>query len=240
MEALHFEGGVADPMVISWPKGIAARGELRHQFLHATDIAPTMYDLLGVELPERQGLPADPPRGRELPFDLRERRRADSQGVRLLLDARVTGDLAQGLEGRQRPPDHRRLGDFDRDRWELYDTETDPTESHDLAAEEPEKVQELINLWFHAAGEFNGLPLLDKTAVEVLADPTRPQIAPPRDRYVYYPDAAEVPETAAVNVRNRSYSIAVEVDIESGTPPACSSRTVPASVGTASTSGTAS
>ena len=51
--------------------------------------------------------------------------------------------------------------------------------------------------------------------MEVLADPTRPQIAPPRDRYVYYPDAAEVPETAAVNIRNRSYSIAVEVDIES-------------------------
>ena len=106
-------------------------------------------------------------------------------------------------------------GHFDRDRWELYNTEEDPTESHDLAAEEPEKVQELINLWFHAAGQFNGLPLLDKTAVEVLADPTRPQIAPPRDRYVYYPDAAEVPETAAVNIRNRSYSIAVEVEIES-------------------------
>jgi hypothetical protein len=51
--------------------------------------------------------------------------------------------------------------------------------------------------------------------VEVLADPTRPQVAPPRDRYVYYPGAAEVPETAAVNIRNRSYSIAAEVDVES-------------------------
>jgi hypothetical protein len=54
--------------------------------------------------------------------------------------------------------------------------------------------------------------------VEVLADPTRPQVAPPRDRYVYYPGAAEVPESAAVNIRNRSYSIAVEVDIESEDP----------------------
>ena len=50
--------------------------------------------------------------------------------------------------------------------------------------------------------------------MEVLADPTRPQVAPPRDRYVYYPNAAEVPEAAAVNIRNRSYSIAVEVDVE--------------------------
>jgi arylsulfatase len=77
------------------------------------------------------------------------------------------------------------------------------------------KLHEMINQWFHLAGLYNGLPLLDKTAVEVLADPTRPQIAPPRERYVYYPDAAEVPESAAANIRNRSYSIAVEVDIES-------------------------
>jgi arylsulfatase len=62
---------------------------------------------------------------------------------------------------------------------------------------------------------YNGLPLMDRTAVEILADPTRPQVAPPRERYVYYPDAAEVPEAAAVNIRNRSYSIAVEVDVES-------------------------
>lgn len=73
----------------------------------------------------------------------------------------------------------------------------------------------MVNLWFHAAGRYNGLPLIDRTAVEVLADPTRPSVAPPRDRYVYYPHAAEAPESAAVNIRNRSYSIAVEVNIES-------------------------
>ncbi len=72
----------------------------------------------------------------------------------------------------------------------------------------------MINLWFHAAGLYNGLPLLDKTAVEVLADPTRPQVAPPRDKYIYYPGTAEVPETAAVNIRNRSYSIMVEATID--------------------------
>ncbi len=86
---------------------------------------------------------------------------------------------------------------------------------HDLAAENPVKLQEMINHWFHLAGMYNGLPLLDKTAVEVLSDPTRPQVAPPRDRYVYYPGAAEVPETAAVNVRNRNYSITVDVDVDS-------------------------
>src|SRR5215212_9792070 len=105
-------------------------------------------------------------------------------------------------------------GDFEHDRWELYDTGADPTESHDLAAENPVKLQEMINHWFHLAGMYNGLPLLDKTAVEVLADPTRPQVAPPRGRYIYYPNTSEVPESAAVNIRNRSYSIAVGVNVE--------------------------
>jgi arylsulfatase len=105
--------------------------------------------------------------------------------------------------------------DFDQDRWELYNTDEDPTEMHDLAGENPAKAAEMVNLWFHLAGLYKGLPLDDRTAVEVLADPTRPQVAPPRERYVYYPDAAEVPESAAVNVRNRSYSIAVEVAIDS-------------------------
>ena len=107
-------------------------------------------------------------------------------------------------------------GNFADDRWELYHTDEDPTETHDLAAAHPVKLQEMISLWFHEAGKYKGLPLEDRTAVEVLADPTRPQVAPPRDQYVYYPGAAEVPETAAANIRNRSYSIAVEVDIESG------------------------
>src|SRR5206468_4351890 len=103
---------------------------------------------------------------------------------------------------------------LDSDRWELYDTTSDPTESRDLAPQHPEKVRELTNHWFYLAGLYNGLPVLDGTAVEVLADPTRPQVAPPRDRYVYYPGAAEVPEAAAVNIRNRSYSIAVDVNVE--------------------------
>ena len=99
----------------------------------------------------------------------------------------------------------------------------------------PEKVRELVNLWFHEAGKYNGLPLLDRTPVEVLADPTRPQVAPPRDRYVYYPGTAEVPETAAVNIRNRSYSIAVETHVDDRDAGGCSSPPAPASAAIRST-----
>jgi hypothetical protein len=182
-------------------------------------VVPTMYDLLGVELPEVvKGYPQLPLEGVSFrsTFESDDVPTPKETGFFSMLGSRAIWH--KGWKAVSVHPTIAGWGNFDRDRWELYNTEEDPTESHDLAAEHPTKVQEMVNLWFHAAGQYNGLPLLDKTAVEVLGDPNRPQVAPPRERYVYYPDAAEVPESAAVNIRNRSYSIAVEVNIESEDP----------------------
>jgi arylsulfatase A-like enzyme len=212
----NFEGGVADPMVISWPRGIDAQGELRHQFLHATDVVPTMYDLLGIEMPEVvKGYPQVPLEGVSFrsTFESDDEPTPKQTGFFSMLGSRALWH--KGWKAVSVHPTISGWGHFDRDRWELYDTEADPTECHDLAAEHPAKLQEMVSLWFHEAGKYHGLPLVDRTAVEVLADPTRPQVAPARDRYVYYPGTSEVPETAAVNIRNRSYTIAVGVDIES-------------------------
>jgi hypothetical protein len=211
----NFEGGVADPLIVSWPKGIEANGELRHQFLHATDIVPTMYDCLGVELPEAvkgyQQLPLEGVSFRST-FESDNVPTPKETGFFSMLGSRAIWH--KGWKAVSVHPTIAGWGNYAQDRWELYDTETDPTESRDLASKHPAKLQELINLWFHEAGKYNGLPLLDLTAVEVLADPTRPQVAPQRDRYVYYPGTAEIPETAAVNIRNRSYSIAVEAQVD--------------------------
>jgi len=102
---------------------------------------------------------------------------------------------------------------FSTQRWELYDTENDPSECHDLAAQHPDKVQDLVSRWWVEAGRFGALPIETRNAVEILGA-ERPQLSPPRDRYVYYPNCAEVPEAAAANIRNRSYTIAVEVTID--------------------------
>jgi len=69
-------------------------------------------------------------------------------------------------------------------------------------------------LWYHEAGKYQGFPLEDRSPVEVLTTP-RPQLSPPRDRYIYTPGTSEVPESAAVNVRNRSYKIAANVKVSS-------------------------
>ena len=93
---------------------------------------------------------------------------------------------------------------FNDDEWELYHTDVDRSELHNLAAEHPDKVRELVNLWFAEAGANGAFPLDDRSALEIMLTP-RPVLSPPRNRYVYFPDTAEVPESQAVNVRNRSY-----------------------------------
>jgi arylsulfatase len=101
---------------------------------------------------------------------------------------------------------------FDKDKWELYHVDEDRSEVNDLSEQHPEKLESLIRLWYLEAGRYQGFPLDDRSAVEVLTTP-RPQLSPPRDRYIYTPGTSEVPESAAVNVRNRSYKIAANVNI---------------------------
>ena len=122
----------------------------------------------------------------------------------VLLDARLPVDLARGLEGGD---DHPAIADgatSTRTTWELYHVDVDRSELNNLAEEQPDKLRELINLWFAEAGANVALPLDDRSPVEIFATP-RPQLASPRDRYVYFPDTAPVPEWQAVNIRDRSF-----------------------------------
>ena len=104
---------------------------------------------------------------------------------------------------------------FDKDEWELYNLAEDRTQSKNLAAEFPEKLEELKGLWFFNAGKYDGLPLDDRSAGEILTA-ERPQPSKPRNRYIYYPNSADVPEAVAVNVRRRSFTIAAGATVEAG------------------------
>ncbi len=76
---------------------------------------------------------------------------------------------------------------YTQDTWELYHTAEDRSESHNLASQYPEKLQELIGLWFFEAGKYQGFPLDDRVALEIVLTP-RPQMTKPHDRYVYLRD----------------------------------------------------
>jgi arylsulfatase len=103
-------------------------------------------------------------------------------------------------------------GNFDKDPWELYHVAEDRSESKNLAREKPEKLQAMIKAWFEEADRNLVLPLDDRTAVELLGT-ERPSEEPARERYLYYPNTAPVPEGVAANVRGRSYKILANVEI---------------------------
>jgi arylsulfatase len=105
------------------------------------------------------------------------------------------------------------IGNFDKDEWELYHVEADRSELHNLAGQHPDKLQQLVGLWWHEAGANNVLPLDDRTALEQLSI-ERPVMTAPRDTYVYFPGTAEVPESQAPNIRGRSYDVVAEVDVQ--------------------------
>ena len=208
-----YEGGVADMLLVSWPQGIAARGEVREQYVHAVDVVPTLYDMLGVDVPEAiKGYTQTPIEGDSFAASAgdatapgRETQFYSMLGMRSLYHQ---GWLATTLH-----PPISGWGKFHLDEWELYNLAEDRSQMVNLAAEHPEKLEELKGLWFYYAGIYKGLPLDDRTPLEIISD-VRPQPSEPRDRYIYYPGAAEVPESVSVNVRRRSYTIAAGVEIQ--------------------------
>ena len=208
-----YEGGTADMCIVAWPDGIAAGGEVREQYLHAVDLVPTLYDLLGIEPPAvLKGYTQSAIEGESVVPSLtdpaapgRETQFYSMLGMRALYHQ---GWLANTLH-----PPLSGWGGFDKDVWELYDLRTDRSQTRDLAAEHPELLEKLKGLWFYYAGIYKGLPLDDRSALEVLTSP-RPQPSEPRARYVYYPDSADVPESVAVNARRRSYTIAAGVTLD--------------------------
>jgi arylsulfatase len=209
----EFNGGTADPCIFSWPTGIKARGEIRHQYHHAIDIVPTILDVLRVDPPDTiKGYPQSRFDGVSMRYsfdDGRAKTTRRTQFYSMLASRSIWHD---GWKAVARHPQGAEWHDFGNDAWELYHTDADRSECTNLAGQEPGRLRDLISLWFAEAGANGAFPLDDRSAVEILTTP-RPVLTAPRDNYTYYPETAEVPESQAVNVRNRSYSIGALVDI---------------------------
>jgi arylsulfatase len=208
-----FEGGIADMAFVVWPARIAADPTPRQQYVHAVDVVPTVYELLGIEPPAAlKGYPQHPIEGESFAAALTD---PDAPGKRTQFYAMLgqrsiyhDGWLATALH-----PPISGWGNFEHDTWELYDLEHDRAQSRDLAAEHPERLEALKGLWFYYAGIYNGLPLDDRTTLEQLLSP-RPKAGPERDRYTYFPNCGAVPEFAGVAVNGRSYTIAAGITVD--------------------------
>ena len=210
----QYAGGTCDPLVISWPKGIKSKGEVRNQYHHSTDIVPTILDVCGLEMPKiYRGVEQYPLSGVSMRYTFGAKPDGPTQKKRQYFAMLGTRGLWEN--GWKAVALHAPLtgkGHFDKDAWQLYHVDTDRSESKDLAKENPDKLQALIKAWFEEADKNLVLPLDDRTALEQL-NVERPSTEPPRERYLYYPGTAPVPEGVAVNTRGRSYKIIANVEI---------------------------
>ena len=183
-------GGVRDPLVMHWPNGIAAKGEIRTHFCHAIDIAPTILDVLKIEPPEIvAGVKQMPVHGVSLKpvFDAPSAAlRHDAQYFEML------GHRGIWKDGWKAVTHHPSGKSFDEDRWELYRLSEDFSECDDLAETEPKKLAEMIDLWWREAKANGVLPLDDRGAMMLFRASMRPGLPSSRNRFVYYPPVSHI------------------------------------------------
>jgi len=222
------EGGVADPCIVHWPAGpLDAAGVVRHQFVHAVDVLPTVLELCGVQPPAAVdsvpqssidgisfayllGSPGEAAPGRHVTqhFEMFGSRAIYHDGWKAVTFHPVGPIYGDGLNPN---------APFDDDVWELYHVAEDLSETTDLAAEQPERLAEMVDRWWDEAERNQVLPL-DNRVLWTLTHP-KPDHRAPRTRYRYFQGGAQVPEHVAANVRNRSHAVWVDVVVAEDETP---------------------
>jgi arylsulfatase len=208
-----YQGGVCDPLVISWPKGIRARGEVRNQYHHSTDIYPTILEACGLEMPDVvNGYEQSPLSGVSMAYTFA----GDGPTNKVTQYYEMMGNRGIWHEGWKAVTEHGPIsdkGDFENDRWQLFHTDEDRSEFHDVSDQHPEKLEELKDLWLEEAKANNALPLNDMSPHELTSSGLIYRVpVPPSGQYTYYPGTSAVPEQLAAGTHNRSFKIFAEVD----------------------------
>jgi arylsulfatase A-like enzyme len=212
-------GGTKDPLIVHWPNGIRDRGKIRTQFHHSVDIVPTIFEAVGLDPPaEIGGYTQAPLEGVSMFYSFNDDAMAPSR--KKIQYFEMLGNRAIWYNGWKAVAYHGRLPwennarwSFDEDKWELYNVQEDFSECKDLADKHPEKLRQLVELWWAEAGKYNVLPLDDRFSERVVA---RAEIDKEKKSYTFYPGTARVPEGSAPHFKNRSYTINAEVEIPEG------------------------
>ncbi len=214
--ASHF-GGTRNGTIVHWPDGFQARGELRHQFHHVIDLAPTVLDVAGLPHPlSVNGVAQHPIEGVSMRYSFDDATATDRHPTQYF---EMMGNRGIYHQGWTAVTQHRipwetgqaALPDFDDDVWELYDTTTDWTQAVNLAEQHPEKLRELQRLWLIEAVRYNVLPLDDR-----MAERANPQIAGrPQlikgNRQLLFGGMGRMTESSIVNFKNMSHAITADV-----------------------------
>jgi arylsulfatase A-like enzyme len=216
--ASHF-GGTRNGLIVHWPNGIAARGELREQFHHLIDIAPTLLDVAGLPAPMSvngvQQMPLhgvsmaysfdgqdEPDRHETQYFEMFGNRGVYHKGWTAVTKHKTPWELVGG-----------NMVAFDDDVWELYDTRTDWSQARDLASEQPERLHELQRLWLIEAVRYGVLPIDDRAAERLDAgNAGRPTLIQGNTQMLYG-GMSRLSESSVVSIKNKSHAVTAEIEV---------------------------
>ena len=218
--ASHF-GGTRNGTIVHWPKGIKAKGEIRSQFHHVIDVAPTILEAAGLPEPVFvNGVQQRPIEGVSMLYSFDPAAAGPKAAERHTTQYfEMSGNRGIYHKGWTAVTRHRTpwitggvtLPPFDDDVWELYDTNTDWSQSKNLAKEMPEKLHELQRLWLIEAVKYNVLPLDDRFAERANPDIAgRPQLIR-GTRQVLFGGMGRLSESSIVNFKNKSHAVTAEV-----------------------------
>jgi arylsulfatase len=201
-------GGIRDPLVVSWPKGIAARGELRDRFCHASDLVPTLLDVVGIAPPEAIDGRLQPPlEGESFAASLRDPATPPRKRAQYF---EMFGHRGLWQDGWKAVSFHPSGTPFESDRWELYRLDKDFAEVDDLAQKEPQRLEAMIARWWQEAERCQVLPLDDRFGQRFAENAARAQ--GDRRQFVFHAGMGHVPTDVAPDVRSRSYTIVADVE----------------------------
>jgi arylsulfatase len=211
-------GGTTNGAVFHWPKVIKARKEIRPQYAHLIDVAPTILEAAGLPEPKTvNGITQKPLEGASMVStfaDPKAKSRHSVQYYEFVGNRGIYKDGWYAVTTHLLPWDPHPLATFENDKWELYNTDEDFSCAIDLAAKYPDKLKEMQALFLTEAVKYNVLPLDDRAYERMNpAIAGRPDIMAGRTSLTLYEGMVSMPENAFINTKNHSYSIAADVEI---------------------------
>jgi arylsulfatase len=212
-------GGTRNPLVVHWPKGIRAKGELRTQFHHVIDVVPTILEACKIPAPnEVDGIPQKPIEGVSMLYSFDDgaaKGRRTTQYFEMMTNRAIYKDGWMAASHFGVPWDTAgRKGDFADAPWELYHLDADFSQADDLAAQQPQKLEELKQQFLVEAKRYDVLPLDPRMAERF--DPRNRIAGEPRTSWTYYGNAVRLPEPASPLIFPPSHSITTEVVVPKG------------------------
>ena len=214
-------GGTRNGMVIHWPKAVKAKGEVRSQWHHVIDIAPTILQAAGLPEPKAvNGITQTPIEGTSMVYTLNDAKAKDrhlTQYFEIFANRAIYNDGWYAGTVHKAPWEPKPRATFENDTWELYDTRNDFALSNDLSQKNPEKLKEMQDLFLKEAVKYSVLPLDDRFLERLNASLVgRPDIMAGKTSLTVYEGMIGMSENVFLNLKNKSHTITAEVQVPKG------------------------